>query len=251
MIGTISMTDRMYIMKRPGIKKVIFHLINPITCLFPSLGMVVLILLHVNLSVLTYCNDSYSAFLEIEKKQKNTGVGTIKKYLEVGTGYFLESYSDFILFLNKIEIGELGSLDYNELKMILDKAIRKMEDTKNIYYKLKQKAEHTPYNPKVINELLAFNYGKFQIKNHLLEPVYNNVKCYLCSGKIREMYGERISQIERILRIANMIKTKIEAKVLPEASVFHDLNEACSQSLLFGQYASGVFQDIIYNDYKE
>ena len=215
------------------------------------LGMIVLILLHPNLPTLTHCNDSYSAFLEIDKKKKNSEVGTIKGYVVEGAGYFIESYSDFVLFLNKIEIGELGSLNYNELKMILDKAIGKMEDTKNIYCELKQKADHTPYNPKVINELLAFNYGNFQIKNHLLEPVYNNVKHYLCRGKIREMYGERISQIERILSIANMIKSKIEVSELPGSSVFHDLNEVCSQSLLFCQYASMVFQEIRYNDCRE
>lgn len=215
------------------------------------LMMVVLILFHLNSPALTYCNDTYSAFLEIDKKQKNSELGTIKVYVVGGAGCFTEAYSEFVLFLNKIEIGELGSLNYNELKMVLDKAIEKMVDTKNIYCELKQKADHTPYNPKVINELLAFNYGNFQIKNHLLEPVFNNVKHYLCRGKIREMYGERISQIERILSIANMIKSKIEVSELPGSSVFHDLNEACSQSLLFGQYASRVFREIRYNDGKE
>lgn len=215
------------------------------------LGMVVLILLHLNLSALTYCNDSYSAFLEIDEKQKNSEVGTIEGYVVEGAGYFLESYSAFLLFLNKIEIGELGILDYNELKLILDNAIGKMEYTKNIYLELRQRADYTPYNPFVINELLTFNYENFQIKNRLLEPIFNNVKHYLCRGKIREMYGKRISQTERILSIANMIKAKIEVSELPEASAFHDLNEACSQSLLFGQYASRVFQEIRYNDCKE
>lgn len=213
--------------------------------------MGVLILFHLNLPALTYCNDSYSAFLGADKKVKNSEVGTIKGHLEEGAVCFLESYSDFLQFLSKIEIGELGSLDYNELKLILNNAIGKMEDTENIYCELRQKADYTPYNPKVINELLAFNYGNFRIRNHLLEPVFNNVKHYLCKGKIREMYVERISQIERILSIANMIKEKIEVSELPETSVFHDLNEACSQSLLFGQYASRVFQEIIYNDCKE
>ena len=215
------------------------------------LGIVALILFHMNLSALTYCNDSYIAFLEADKKDKNEAVENIKGYLEKGAGYFLESYSVFLLFLSKIEKVELEDLNYDELKSDLNNAIGKMEYTKNIYLALNKKADDTPYNPKVINKLINFNYENFQIKNRLIKPVFYKIKNYLYRGRIREMYGERLSQIEVILNIANMIKVKIDAKKFPEASDLYNLNEACSQSLLFDQYAARVFKEIKYNDCKE
>jgi hypothetical protein len=154
------------------------------------LGIVVLIFFHMNLSALTYCNDSYIVFLEADKKDKNEAVETIKGYLEKSAGYFLESYSVFLLFLSKIEKVELEALNYDELKSDLNNAIGKMEYTKNIYLALKKKADDTPYNPKVINKLLKFNYENFQIKNRLIKPVFNETKNYLNRGRIREIIQE-------------------------------------------------------------
>jgi hypothetical protein len=208
------------------------------------LGIVVLILFHLNNSALTYCNDSYSAFLEIDKKQENSAVETIKGYVVGGAGYFLESYSDFVLFLNKIEIGELGVLNYDELKMILDNAIKKMEYAKNEYIHLKKKADDTPYNQNVVQQLLKFNYEVFQKRNRLIGPVFNRVQFFLSSGDIREMYGDVLSQTVEILNIANLIKTKIEAKEFPDLSNLYRLNEVCSESLIFSQYVARVFRKL-------
>lgn len=70
------------------------------------------------------------------------------------------------------------------------------------------------------------------------------MKAFLSKGKIREMYGEAISHTRGILNIANVIKTKLEEGVFPGVSNLHDLNEAYSHYMFFGEYAAKIFQEI-------
>jgi len=203
------------------------------------LGVAVLILLNFNLSGFLYYNDVDIIFGEGLKK------GTvIKEHVIRGAGYFLESYSDFLLFLTKIEVSELDGLDYDKLRLNLNNAIEKMEYARDTYIQLKEEADVTPYNPIMIEELLNFDYDGFQKKNHLIESIFDDVSFYLSKGKIREMYEKTISHIEGILEIANGLNEAINAGKFPKVSTLQDLNETCSKSLLFGQYAAKVFKKI-------
>jgi hypothetical protein len=123
----------------------------------------------------------------------------ISTYITEGAGNFLESYSDFMRFLSKVERADIEGMDYGELSQILNDAIKKMEKAKEKYIELKQIAAVTPYKQTVINELL---------------------------------------------NIAYKIERHIDAQKRPEFSDLWELNESCSKSLLFGQYAARVFFDI-------
>jgi hypothetical protein len=169
---------------------------------------------------------------------------TIRDYVIEGAGYFLESYSGFLLFLNKVELNELQGLDYNEVQMILNSAIEKMENARDIYTRLKQEADVTPYNPDMIDQLMNFDYDDFQETNHLVAPIFKQVEYYLEKGNIREMFDEALLDMEKILDIASLIKGRIDRGEFPEVSRLWELNEFCSVSLLFGQYAARVFQEI-------
>ena len=125
------------------------------------LWVAVLILSTLNVSAVIYFNGAGGNFgggSESTLPQEKT----IRDYVIEGAGYFLESYSGFLLFLNKVELKELQGLDYNEVQMILNSAIEKMENARDVYTRLKQEADVTPYNPDMIDELMNFDYDGFQ-----------------------------------------------------------------------------------------
>ena len=78
---------------------------------------------------------------------------TIRKYIIEGAGYFLKSHSDFLLFLNKIELSELNGIDYIELQNIIKRVIENLENAKAAYENLISIAKETPYNESVIEKL--------------------------------------------------------------------------------------------------
>jgi hypothetical protein len=207
------------------------------------MGVAIVVLLHLNLSGIIWYNDSDIGFGNqggVSAPQEKP----LKAYLMEGAGYFLGSYSDFLLLLNKVEMAELQGFDFSELRFLLNNAIEKMLYANEVYFQLKQKADVTYYNPVVINELLNFDYDSFAEQEGLIKSIFKDVKAFLSKGKIREMYGEALSHTQGILNIANIIKTKLEEGMFPQASNLHDLNEAYSRYMIFGEYAAKVFQKI-------
>jgi hypothetical protein len=214
------------------------------------LGVTVLMLVTMDVSALVYLNGSDQSYNHAGTASAVgvTGVmttcspgKTIKHYVIEGAEYFLSSYSDFLVFLRKIEVAELKGLDYNEVQMDLINAIEKMEYAKDVLTCLKAEADVTPYNPDVLAALLNFDYDLFMVENGLLQPIFDQVKCYLSNGEPREVYGKAISDMDQILKIADAIKSKIDAGVFPDVSSLWDLGQSCSDSLLFGQYVARVY----------
>ena len=205
------------------------------------LGLAALVLFTLNGWTLVYLNGSIWTF---EPQSIAPGDGTLNEYVVEGAGYFLRANSDFMLFLDKAEMSELNGADFSGLQVNLDNAILNMENARNVYIQLKQKADITPYNPVVIDELARFNYDVFQKKQGLNASIFEQVRGYLENGEVREVYGKIISDTEDILAIANAIKTKIDSGEFPELSSLWNLGQACSHSLLFGQYVARVFYEI-------
>jgi hypothetical protein len=207
------------------------------------MGVAMLVLLHMNVSGIIWYNDSDIGF------GGQAGVAALQEkpmraYVIEGAGYFLGSYSDFLLLLNKVEMSELQGCNFNELLVLVNRAIEKMQYANESYLQLKQKADVTSYNPVIIDELQNFDYDAFAHREGFIEPIFKEVKAFLSKGHIREMYGEALSHTQGILNIAMVIKTNLEEGVLPETSDLHDLNEAYAHYMLFGEYAAEVFQQI-------
>jgi hypothetical protein len=210
-------------------------------------GVSVLLLFTMSVSALVFLNGSDQGYGTNGRESAAQGSESIRVYVVKGAGYFLESYSDFMLFLGKMELEELAGLDYNEVRMILNSAIEKMEHARNVYICLKAKADVTPYNPIIINELLNFNYDGFLKKNRLFEPIFDQVTYFLENGDIRAIYDKTLADTEEILTLANSMKEDIDAGAFPNVSSLWDLGQCCSKSLLFGQYVARVFFEITVN----
>lgn len=208
------------------------------------MGVAIFVLLHLDVAGAIWYNSSYCGFQDLDGVSENPQEKTLREYAIEGAGYFLESYSDYLLFLNKVELAELRGFDWNELRFILDRVIEKLQYANDLIGQLKQKADVIPYNPVIIDELLNFDYDAFSEQERLNESVFKQVEAFLSKGKIREMYGQALLHTRDILFSANVIREKMEEGVFPEISNLHALNESYIQSLLFGKYSAQLFQKI-------
>jgi hypothetical protein len=122
-----------------------------------------------------------------------------------------------------------------------------MEGARAAYDDLTYLAEITPYNQEVIRELVTFNYGRFRISNGLNFSIFWDVKRYLKRGNVRGIYRKMLRDTEGILNILYDIQAAVNACQMPEISQIWDLNHRCFLSLIFDQYTSMVFYQIIQN----
>ena len=171
--------------------------------------------------------------------------GSIKSYIIEGAGYFLNSYSDSLLFLNKIEMSETNGVDYNEIRGILYSAIENMENAKDAYSNLKQAADNTPYNQAMIDQLLSFDYTGFQSEKGMNESIFKTVESYLSKGDVRGFFTLLLSNSEQILTRLYTIKESVDTDTFPGLSNLWRVNQVFSETLFFGQYGSEVFFEII------
>lgn len=162
-----------------------------------------------------------------------------------GAGYMLAGYSDYLLFLNKIELSELKGIDYTELKILIDRAISNIEQATDMYRNLYNIALTTPYNSSMIDKLKTFDFVSFEKEKRLTSSVFKKVAIYLAIGDVNGMYNRLILECENILSRMKSIKEAIDTETFPEISDLWRLNQNFSELSLFGQFNAEVFNRII------
>ncbi|NIM18186.1 MAG: hypothetical protein GTO45_39800 [Candidatus Aminicenantes bacterium] len=176
------------------------------------------------------------------------GENIIQNYIVHGAGYFLDSYANTLLFMKKTELSGCQGTSYEELGKLLDNALESMKMAIETYTNLKQAADHTPYNPIVIDALKSYNYTSLQETSGLDAAVFSVVKMYLVNGDIRGVYGKMLSDTNKILSLLTTVKASIDEGRFPELTDVWNLNQAFSRTLLFGQYVAQVFNDLLKNN---
>lgn len=175
----------------------------------------------------------------------------IRTYVIQGAGYFLNAHSDIIQFLDKTELAELDGINYAELQRIITNAIQHMQQANDTYFNLTQTADITPYNMEVTAQLALFDYAAFQQEKGLNSIIFADVAAYLSKGNIRGVYHRFLSVSENLLIQLNAIKADIDAQRFPPAQDLWNLNQYTTKSLLFGQYTTQVFHQLIYGGEKD
>lgn len=214
-----------------------------ISMFFLALISVVILFFPSEAFALIYGNETDGGFAG--NGGGKTTENPIRTYVIEGAGYFLGSYSNILVFLNKIELAELKGTDYTELQKIIANAAADMQAAKESYSILVQIADVTPYDTEVIEKLTAFDYSAFQLENEPNAAVFAEVKAYLDKGDIRGVYHRFLTVSEELLGRLNTIKTEIDACRFPLSGDLWDLNESASLSLLFGQYTAEVFHCVL------
>jgi hypothetical protein len=169
---------------------------------------------------------------------------TINNHVIEGCGYFLNAYSDILILLNRVELSDLQGIDYEELKKIVDNSVSNMNNARAAYSSLVEMAVSTPYIPGSIQKLKNFDYDGFQREHRLNGIIFKDVVSYLEKGEVRGIYYRLLVDIEKILNNLYTIKSVIDSETFPEISTLWKINQACSETILFGQYAAEIFYNI-------
>ncbi len=170
---------------------------------------------------------------------------TLKIYIVESAGYFLASHSDYQALLNRVELSEANGVDYNDLREILYSTIENMEKARASYVNLKTTSEKIPYNQRIIELLMKFDYDGFRAKYGLVEPIFAKVKTFLGKGDIRGLDFAILAKLDAILSKLYIVKAAADKDKLPEISLLWRTNQAYAEAHLLGQYVSEVFRDIL------
>jgi len=200
-------------------------------------------ILNFNLLPYVWVNGGEGGYSEGDGESFVYG-SSIKYYIIKGGGYYLGGYSDILKFLDRIEVSGLNGLDYTELNQILDSAIHKMNNVNNSYFMLILIAEFTPYNLTFIDKLKTFDYRGFESAHHLNAVIFGKVEEYLKKGDITGAFKACRTDILEIIAVLEEIKGYTITNRMPDLTMLWSLNELCSESLLFGQYAARVFAEV-------
>lgn len=211
------------------------------TILKVFLGIFILCFFHMQGIAKYIANTSEIVFEE----PGSTGIRT---YVIEAAGGFLNSHSDLLLFLNRIEMEEINGIDFAELQQIINNAVAHMENARAKYNDLTQLADITPYDQPTITKLLNFNYTSFQESKGLNSVIFNEVETYLSSGDVRGLYHQLLAETQSLLDRLTVIKSAVDAEVIPENPDLWQVNQAYSETLLLGQYAAEIFYDVVENN---
>jgi hypothetical protein len=194
-------------------------------------------------------NDSDQTFLELEMKQLSTNVTippqSLREYLISGAGYYLDSYSDALAFLKKIELAELSGIDFSEMQALINSSLGNMELANEAYINLKIKAEYSTYNEEIIAKLKSFPYEQYRRTYGLYKSTFKELEDYLRVGDVRGAYAEMQANTENLLVILNQVKNSVDSSQFPDIPSLWKLNQSYSESMLFGQYMAGIFAEIL------
>jgi len=166
---------------------------------------------------------------------------SINQYIIEGGGYYLKSDSDFLLFLNKVEMAGLNGLNYDEALRIVNSAVDNLEKARATYFKLTNLADVTPYDLAVQSQLVNFDYKGFQEGKGFNPIVFKAVEGFLSKGDIRGVYHKLYNDVSEISGRLYKVKAGLEKNELAAISDLWDIHQHYADSIFFGQYVAAVF----------
>jgi hypothetical protein len=166
---------------------------------------------------------------------------TIENLVVEGAGYYLQGNSYIQSFLNQVELQDLKGIDYLEMQRLVDSALANITNARLTYEKLVSKAEATPYNPVVIEQLKSFDYNSFMLVNRLNETIFKKAAGYLGNGDITGAFRHVLAVVRDMEFLLTAVKTGMDFNRL---EIYWQLNELCAETTLFGSFIARVFHQI-------
>jgi hypothetical protein len=201
------------------------------------IAITAVIILSTNIYPRMIANDGESAY-------DGGKSSSISSFIVAGAGYFLHSYSDTLLLLNRVELADVNGIDYPELREILYRAIENMEKAKDAYTLLTETAENTPYNQVFIDQLLLFDYSGLQKESGFNSAVFADVRALLAKGDVTGVFSRILAGTGVVLDTLYTVKERVYAGKFPAVSDLWRLNAAYSETMMFGQSAAEVFASV-------
>jgi len=170
---------------------------------------------------------------------------TIKDLISKSATYFLRGKANVDWLTSKLEAADREGVCFSELQTIVNDSLYNMKVARYYYQTLKNKADSTPYNKVVINQLINFDYDSFSREYSLNSDIYNQVKEYLKAGDVRGAYARFYTYIDSIVGILEMVLENVYCGDIPETANIWKLNHECTHMLLFGQYIAQTYFNLI------
>jgi hypothetical protein len=194
-------------------------------------------------------NTSGSSFNDsgtLSEPRANTTIasGTVEDLVIKSATYFLKGKAYVDLLASRLEAAEHDGIRFYDYQMLVDNALDNMRMARYYYQALNERAEITPYNPVVIEKLVAFDYQLFMNENSLVSDLFNRVESYLGAGDVRGAYGRFLMYTTNIINILEIVQRNVYYWNFPKTATIWKLNQECASMLLFGQYMAQVFYKI-------
>ncbi len=173
---------------------------------------------------------------------------TIRDLIIKSATYFLRGKANVDLLASKLEAADREGVCFSELRIIVDDSLFNMRTARYYYQALKNKADNTPYNQVVINQLTSFDYDSFLKEYNLNSDIYNQVKGYLQAGNVRGAYGRLYTYIDNIVDMLEKVQEYVCCGDIPETANIWKLNQECAHMLLFGQYISQTYYNFLVKE---
>ncbi len=203
-------------------------------------------------AIITLNLNGYFAFNETENAFnpppcagcKNYAAIDLGQLLVTGAGYFIQSNSDYQLFLKTIEISDVYGMNNEDMVNSIENAIKNMELANETYYQILQVSNLLEYNPTVLEKIKNFDYDNYQYINRLNPAIFRQVKQLLKLGNVRGCYQRFYTATNEILERLRIIKNSTDTFIMPRISDCWRLNQIYMEMALFGQYAAEVCMNI-------
>lgn len=169
---------------------------------------------------------------------------TIAGLITGGAAAYLNAYSAYLSFLNRVELSGRDGLDYGESMKLLDTALENIKSAADTYYRLIVRAEATPYNPLVLDRLANFDYKEYARKNHPDWYIFKEVQTYLKNGDITGTYLFTYTGVKEIRRLLVTAKSTLALNTMPPLRELWKINETMSKTMVFGQYVAQIFNQV-------
>lgn len=208
-------------------------------------AMIFAALITLNLNGLFVLNETEGAFNpnSCENCINYTAPG-LEQLIVTGAGYFIQSNSDYQLFLKTIEMSGIYGVNNEDMANKIDNAVKNMELANETYYQILQVSNLMEYNPTVLEKLKYFDYDNYQYVNRLTPAIFKQVEKFLKSGDVRDCYQRFYTATNEILERLRSIKTSVDNLTLPKVPDCWRLNQLYLETSLFGQYTAEVFMNI-------
>ncbi|MCP5051244.1 MAG: hypothetical protein GY940_29030 [bacterium] len=171
----------------------------------------------------------------------NGNYRSIEDYIIRGTGFYLEASQNVGALLRMVELQNQRGVSIEELKRVTGNALENINGALNAYNGLIEKAETTPYNKVVADQLKALDYDRFRQEKKLDPVVFGDVAGYLSSGDITGVFKKTRSGHVKIAELLNRVSARLDNNKLPVLKDLWKLNETFAESTMFGSYVARIF----------
>ena len=193
-------------------------------------------------------NETENAFLPPNPCEgcEDYSTSSLGQLIIDGAGFFIQSNSQYQLFLKEVELSGIYGINQEDVKKALDNAITYMELANETYLLLVKTANNLEYNQTVLAALNHFDYLRYRYLNHLNPTIFKQVEQLLKAGDVRGCYYRFYTATYSILEKLRVIKSGIDNVIMPKIPDCWRLNQLYLETQLFGQYTAEVFISLEY-----